>query len=242
MKKEYILFLDESKPNHKTSTFCLAGFIIEKNEYEKDFIPKINVIKKEIFDREDVIFHLYDIKKAKIPFNIFSDIKIRDKFWTGVKKVITDSNIKVLGACIDCKQYRAMYAEGNLNDEYAITMQIIIENFVHFLIENDGKGVIFAESRQENENFILLNHYYEVLTKGTLYFNRTALQKYLSVMHFPLKTENNVGLQIADFIPGALSRKYTGSHDDYGLAALFSTKLYDGGINMIQRYGFKNLL
>ncbi|HVI39036.1 MAG TPA: DUF3800 domain-containing protein [Anaerovoracaceae bacterium] len=121
-------------------------------------------------------------------------------------------------------------------------MQIIIENFVHFLIENDGKGIIFAESRREFENFELLNHYYEVLTKGTLYFNRTALQKYLSIMHFPLKGENNIGLQIADFIPGALSRKCTGRKDYQGLAALFSTKLYDGGQDLAQRFGFKNLL
>ncbi len=242
MKNEYFLFLDESKPNTNTDTFCLGGFIIEKNEYENTLIPAVNRIKKEVFNTEDIIFHLYDIKKAVVPFNIFKDSTIRNKFWIDIKKVINDSNIKVLGVCIDCKQYRTMYADGNLNDEYAITMQIIIENFVHFLIKNNGRGVIYAESRQENENYTLLNHYYEVLTKGTLYFNRTALQKYLTIIQFPPKSENNVGLQIADFIPGSLSRLSTGRRDDYNLGALFSTKLYDGGINMNERYGFKCLL
>jgi hypothetical protein len=242
MGNDYLLFLDESKPTSTTTTFCLAGFIIEKEEYDSDFNPKIKSIKNSYFGSQEVIFHLFDMKRTTGDFKIFRDKRIRESFWTDIKRVINDSEIKVLGACIDCRQYRSMYADGNLNDEYAITMQIIVENFVHFLIENNGKGKIFAESRQEHENFSLLNHYYEVVTKGTLYFHRNALQRYLSVMLFPPKNENNIGLQIADFIPGALSRKCTGRYDDFGLAELFSRKLYDGGQDLAERFGFKNLL
>lgn len=242
MSKNYLLFLDESKPTSITSTFCLAGFIIDKEEFEADFCPKIEALKNNYFGSSDIIFHLFNMKKRQGEFSFLRDNEIRRKFWSDTKQIVSDANITVLGSCIDTRQYRTMYSDGNLNDEYAITMQIIVENFVHFLIENEGKGTIFVESRQDAENFTLLNHYYEVISKGTLFFNRTALQKYLTVMHFPLKSENNFGLQIADFIPGSLSRQCTGREDFEGLAALFSTKLYDGGQNLAQRYGFKNLL
>lgn len=42
MKKEYYLFLDETKPNAHRNYFALGGYSIEKEEYEKKLIPNLS--------------------------------------------------------------------------------------------------------------------------------------------------------------------------------------------------------
>ena len=40
---EYILFLDETDTNESNQYFCLAGFIISRQEYENILIPQIKI-------------------------------------------------------------------------------------------------------------------------------------------------------------------------------------------------------
>lgn len=67
--------------------------------------------------------------------------------------------------------------------------------------------------------------------------------KNLSILSFPLKSDNNLGVQLADFIPVSFVRKLIGSKDYCVLYKLFESKLYRGyGGNMGERFGFKKLL
>ena len=44
MKKEYYLFLDETKPNAHGNYFALGGYAILKDDYENILIPKLTSI------------------------------------------------------------------------------------------------------------------------------------------------------------------------------------------------------
>ncbi|MCM1047152.1 MAG: DUF3800 domain-containing protein [Clostridiales bacterium] len=175
-------------------------------------------------------------------FEFLSDSNIRNSLFDKIKNLIQCLSISVFVASIDTERYKNMYYE-KTNDIYDIALQTILENFVHFLIEHNGIGSFFIESRNQTENKYLQICYYRLLTGGTLFINSETIMKKLSILSFPLKSDNNLGVQLADFIPVSFVRNLIGSKDYCGLYKLFESKLYRGySGNMKDRFGFKKLL
>lgn len=242
MVKEYYLFLDETKPNAHGSYFALGGYAVEKEDYENILKPNLKQIKTDLMPDPELPLHLYDMRKNINVFGFLSDVRIRNCLFDGIKKLIQSLNINVFVASIDTNKYKNMYYN-KTNDIYDIALQTILENFVHFLVENNAIGSFFIESRNQSENKYLQICYYRLLTGGTLYIDSQTIMKKLSILSFPLKSDNNLGVQLADFIPVSFVRYLIGSKDYYGLYKLFESKLYKGfGGNMEDRFGFKRLL
>lgn len=63
MKKEYYLFLDETKPNAHGNYFALGGYAILKDDYENILIPKLSKIKNDLMPNPELPLHLYDMRK-----------------------------------------------------------------------------------------------------------------------------------------------------------------------------------
>lgn len=238
---EYYLFLDETKPNAHGKYFALGGYAISKDDYENILVPKLSKIKKDIMPDSNLPLHLYDMRKNINGFEFLNDNAVRNKLFSNIKNLIKQLDINVFVASIDVTKYNFMYHE-HTNDVYDITLQTILENFVHFLIERKATGSFFIESRNEKENKYLQICYYRLLTGGTLYIDSKTIMNKLSVLSFPLKSDNNLGVQIADFIPVSFLRQITGSKDYMGLYSLFKEKLYKSCNEMPDRFGFKQLL
>lgn len=238
---EYYLFLDETKPNAHGMYFALGGYAISKEDYENVLIPKLSEIKKETMPNSNLPLHLYDMRKNINGFEFLTDNKIRTKLYSGIKNLIKQLDITVFVASIDTNKYKNMYYN-HINDVYDITLQTILENFVHFLIEKNATGSFFVESRNEKENKYLQICYYRLLTGGTLYIDSKTIMNKLSALSFPLKSDNNLGVQLADFIPVSFLRQVTGTKDYMGLYNLFKQKLYKSNNEMPDRFGFKQLL
>jgi hypothetical protein len=62
------------------------------------------------------------------------------------------------------------------------------------------------------------------------------------IFHFRQKTDNNVGLQIADFIPNSFARSF-GKNRDYrfNINTSLNNYRYDGGLGKPDRFGIKVL-
>lgn len=238
---EYYLFLDETKPNAHGRYFALGGYAISKEDYENILIPKLTKIKEDNMPNSNLPLHLYDMRKNIKGFEFLIDNCIRVKLYNEIKKLIRELDIAVFAASIDTVKYTKMY-HNHTNDVYDIALQTILENFVHFLIEKKSTGSFFIESRNEKENKYLQICYYKLLTSGTLYIDSKTIMNKLSVLSFPLKSDNNLGVQLADFIPVTFLRKATGSRDYMGLYALFEEKIYKSKNEMPDRFGFKQLL
>lgn len=73
-----------------------------------------------------------------------------------------------------------------------------------------------------------------------LFLHRNALQKHVTTISFPLKQDNNIGLQIADFIPNVL-KKYAHNlrQRTPSIKESIVKSLYDGGVNNERRFGLK---
>lgn len=244
MNKTYYLFLDESKPNVDINHLCLAGVIIEKDDYEKNIIPAVNSLKNKIFDNTEVILHETEIRNAdEVPYRVLRSPAKRNDFWAEMRNIFSSNHIKTIGAAIDCTEFKRIYQGNYANDPYFIGLQIILENFTHFLEHNNGQGIIYIESRNPTDDTRLRDHYHKIVSSGTLFLNKYAFQRKLSTINFLIKGDNNTGLQLADFVPNPFNRDCNGKKQkEPSLFDLIQSNLYDGHINLNDRFGFKKIL
>jgi hypothetical protein len=234
------LFLDELQPNSAFNHFCLAGCIIEKELYTNTVVPYVNKLKKDVFGNENVILHEIEIRRQEVAVYKIPMPK-REEFWRGMDTFFSIPDIFLtIGVAINCAEYHRLYSSDYKCDEYFVGLQIIMENFTHFLEMQDGIGSLFVESRNHKEDERLQNHYHTLKATGTLFLNKNAMQKRLGTISFPLKTDNNIGLQVADFIPNPIAR-YTGGLQQKSptLYPHIVNKLYDGGVHLSNRFGLK---
>jgi hypothetical protein len=177
-----------------------------------------------------------------MPYDILKqDFEKKKLFWISMRNAFQSFEMNTIGACINCNQYKALYRESYANNEYFIALQIILENFVHFLEHKDGKGMVYIESRNPTEDKRLASHYHTIVANGTLFLNKYAFQRRLTTINFMIKQDNNVGLQIADFIPNPINREYTASckQKKPTLFDLIYDKLYDGECGKKNKFGLK---
>lgn len=243
MSNTYYLFLDESLPDGDLNNFCFGGCIIEDGIYKKEVINKVYTLKTEVFDDRNVILHETDIRSAKT--GVYKKCRIkekREKFWDGLREIYNNTNITTIASVVNDKEYSKYYNSSYSNNCFYISLQTILENFVHFLILNNGIGHIYIEERNAKESLELRNLYYSITANGTLYFDKNVFQERLVGISFQIKEDNNIGLQLADFIPNSLNRYYSGkAQKEPNILNEILNKQYDGGIGLKDKFGFKKL-
>ena len=237
---EYILFLDESGVTPQRPYFCLAGFVIERKEYEDVLIPRINN-SKNILGDPHIVFHHTDMKKSSGKFKMLKNGEVRTKFWNEIKSIIKDTNIYTMGTYLDKVFYNGNFPKGFCKDSYLIALQKIVSNYIYFLYKHNSKGSILCESRNYKEDALAQDSYYEIVKNGTDIFNSDMVKNHLTTISFSIKKDNCVGLQVADIIPLTFMRHLQGKADDYNLHQTLFAKLYDGDIGKPDIFGFTKI-
>lgn len=237
--EEYYLFLDESKPNSNFENFTLGGVAVNKKQYD-DLVKSINKLKTDIFLNDAVILHEFDIRGKKGEFIGITQTQ-QENFFNGLGEIFSkDKLLKVLAVSINTNDLEKLYNLEEINDIYYIALQLLMENFTHFLSKNNGVGTIFLETTDIANNTKLQNLFHMLKATGTLFFKKESLQKRLSTINFAIKSENNIGLQLADFVPNPLARCALGKKQKlYSIFDDIKKILYDGELGMQNRYGFK---
>lgn len=242
--KEYILFLDESKANKEIQYFCLGGCIIEKENYINNVIPLVTQLKENVFGNKNIILHETEIRGAKNLYKKMLSTEKRNIFWNGMSSLFTNHNVTSLGVVIDISKHNKTYPATEENDweneEYFIAFQIILENFLHFLLAHNGIGKIYIESRNTFEDKKLQRQFYSLLANGSLFYKSDCFQTLLSTISFPIKEDNNIGLQIADFVPNVLKKKANNLQQRKpSIQSEIIKCLYDGNVDNKSRFGMK---
>ncbi|MCI9141749.1 MAG: DUF3800 domain-containing protein [Lachnospiraceae bacterium] len=101
MKKDYLLFVDETKPTLHSTSFCFAGIIVERTYYEKTLIKDVTNLKISHFGKSDIIFHFSDMKKNRGNFSILQNTTLRNKFWKDYVALIANASFDILGIYFD---------------------------------------------------------------------------------------------------------------------------------------------
>lgn len=237
---EYILFLDETNPTTVSPYFCLAGFVIERKEYENILIPKINDCKK-ILGNPHIVFHYTDMKKSTGEFKMLNDGKLRSQFWNKLQNVLQTSKIYTMGTYLDKVFYTGNFPKDGCKDAYLLAMQKIVSNYVYFLFKHKSRGSIMCESRNLKEDMLTQRSYYNIANNGTDIFTSDMVKKHLTTISFNIKKDNCIGLQVADMIPLAFIRNLHKKPDSYNIYQTLSSKLYDGDIGKSDIFGFTQI-
>lgn len=98
---------------------------------------------------------------------------------------------------------------GKLNDVYGLSLSYIMERVV-FYLDSIGKDEIelrtVIERRGKKEDKSLLNYYNQLLDRGTYWVNGDRMRKYFKRFDMKWKSENVIGLQVADLIAYPITR------------------------------------
>jgi len=187
-----------------------------------------------------VILHEIDIRRKQGGFKGISktqQVEFFDRLRILFEK---DALFKVVAVSINLDELRKMYCTGDTNDIYYIALQLLMENYAQFLTVNNGIGTVYLETTDVVNNTKLQNLFYMLKANGTLFIKKESLQKRLSTINFAIKSENNIGLQLADFIPNPLRRQALGmKQKPFSIYESIQEKLYDGNVGRDARFGFK---
>lgn len=240
--KDYLLFLDETRPDRHHPHFCLAGIIVKREYYEKILVKDVNNLKIKHFGKTDVIFHFSDMKKNRNDFSILIDEEKRHDFWLDFTKLLKNSVFDIMGIYFDYNKMSQLQY-GKSKNNYNIGFYMLLDNFMHYLKEKNGVGQICVESRTFNENRYLLDVFYKYQQNGSIYFTELEIKKHLSSIGFIVKGDNCIGLQLADPVPSQLMRYISKSKKDtYNIYNTLSTKIYKVDTDYENILGIKNIL
>lgn len=212
MSNKYYLFLDECGDQNLSSfdpsfpIFTLCGIIVSQERL--DFITqKINALKKEFWGDKKIILHSRDIRKCQNGFEIFFDLDIKQKFYNHINDILHEK-IYVIVCCSILKEpYIRQY--GRLNDVYGLSLSYIMERTVFYLdtlIDNNICLTTIVECRGKKEDKALLDYYNKVSDRGTYWVSSTRIRNYFKEFEIRRKSENIIGLQIADLVAYPITR------------------------------------
>jgi len=91
---------------------------------------------------------------------------------------------------------------------YHYCLNVLLERYVNFLLENNGYGDVVAEVRGKKEDRLLKSEFEHFYENGTYYLNAKVVQRKLSSKKLKLKTKEAriSGLELSDML--ALSMKF----------------------------------
>jgi len=241
-REQYSLYLDEIYTGGHFDYFCLAGFATKSENYSQIIIPEVEKLKEDYFEEGvSVVLHEQDIfkKKSGTPFQVFQSKEKRTSFWKDVRSIFESAPLTCFGVAVH-KDISQKHPHSRV--PYFIALQTIIENFIHFLVENDGYGKIYVESSNSDPHQMdeqLQQHFHYLKANGTLLYDRRILQMYLGTISLIPKVDNIIGLQLADLLPNSWNRELSVGHAQRteGLINTFHNKSYQSGTPLKKQLG-----
>ena len=155
--------------------------------------------------------------------------------------ILQSSDITILSSYFDKNDMKATYGKCAVSD-YDVAFKTLLENFVHFLRNNNGDGMVIMESRLFNENANLQNTFYQYINMGSELFSSSIVKYHLKCLGFVVKNDNCIGLQIADFIPATIVRIIKDKIDKFSIQKTIHEKIYCHDTEYEKILGIRNIL
>lgn len=257
---KYTLYLDESWINQ--DYFSLAGVVIKNNQtasvdhdvknLKVNLWPSMHArTAKSIILHQMVanqVLHAGGTRKQKLlskfgeEHAIFSREQNYNALVDGIGDIIEKNALPVIGAAVDINKVERMNDLHHVIDAYKIATQIVVENYVNFLVKNGGRGNIIFESREAGDNnktnLAVQSTFYMIKARGTLIIPEFLIQKHLNNVLFRKKSNNDCGLQIADFVPNNFARKIAGKSPSR-IGRTLLNRRYDGKVSKPEYFGVR---
>lgn len=210
MNNKYRLYIDESGTHNYSNSdaikdryLCLNGVIISA-EHNQDFIsPKWESLR-EIFTEDPdfpAIFHLTDVMQRVGVFKKLEEDEASKDFDEKYLNILDEGEFILCCVVLDKKAHSKKYGETAMHP-YHYCLNVLLERYVNFLLENDGYGDVVAEVRGKKEDRKLKSEFEHFYENGTYYLKASTVQQRLSSKKLKLKTKEAriSGLEISDML------------------------------------------
>ena len=217
----YRLFIDEVGNDHVGSAehpneryLCLLGAIFDLEYADGQFTDTLNALKLEVFGSHDVVLHRRELmKKAPAPYDLLINPERQQRFDEGILQILGDANYVAIAVMIDKKKLAEKYIRHFNPYHYCLTA--MIERYVNWLNDIDGRGDVLAEARDKKPNKrlkeankYLYKHGTAASTSAPKVLSAAEIQRRLTSGEIKLKDKkaNIAGLQLADLIANPARR------------------------------------
>jgi len=178
--------------------FLLATVIVEREDYAKEIVPRVNRLKLAHWDHEGVNLHSRDIRKADGPFSILQQRERRERFMAELGVLMTELPFTLFVTAIDKAKHRQRYGARAYNP-YELALTYTFERVVCFLEQQNETALpVVAEARGKNEDRSLEAAFYRLLAEGTPYVVAPRMRRLQCPLLFENKLRNVCGVQLAD--------------------------------------------
>ena len=208
---KYYLFIDECGDQNLTNfdpsfpIFTLCGIVMSQQELDL-ITAQLLEIKKKYWGNKKIIFHSRDIRKCEKGFEILFDLDIKREFYKEINSILGQKLYTIICCAILKDKYIKNY--GKMNDVYALSLSFIVERTV-FYLDSIGKSIdlnVIIEKRGKKEDNSLFNYYNQLIDRGSYYVNSSRIAKYFRRFEMKSKSDDIIGLQVADLIAYPITR------------------------------------
>jgi len=216
------MYLDESgdhsldKIDPKYPVFVLGGVIIDRAYARTIVAPRLQQLKDEFFDGDDLILHTADIIRAKNGFESLKDAALRDAFYAALNTMMRELEYKVVACVINKNAHRTKYGAFAV-DPYMYSLAIVVERFCHEIGDVPDGGFICAEKRGPELDFALDRAWAQLIREGTTYVHGEVIDERVVDLGLKDKGLDIAGLQLADLVVSPIGRAVMGkpTHEDW---------------------------
>lgn len=207
---KYYLFIDEcgdhnlAKYDPGFPVFTLCGILVSQHNL-RSLGKAFEDLKIEIFGSKEIVIHSVDIRKWRGPFSVLENKDLRESFFSGIQRILSQNDAYVIVSCTILKeQLNKFCVRGEEDDVYGLSLSYLIERSI-FFVDNTKNGKIpkisiVVERRGKKEDNKLLNYYNGLRNRGTKWVTVERLRTRIGDFGFKNKKDNIIGLQIADLI------------------------------------------
>jgi hypothetical protein len=206
-----IMFMDESGDHQleiidkQYPIFCLAGAIIDEQDYSRTVKPHMDKIKLDFFKTTSVILRSHSIRKCINEFNILLNAKTRTSFYEAINNFISNIPLTVLASVILKNRLKSKYVDPS--NPYEVSMVFLMERFLYFLEDEDDSGYITVEARDPKSNSDLFQVYSNILANGSKFASSVRFKSRITKIEFITKKQNENGHQLADLLAYPIANK-----------------------------------
>ena len=211
------LYLDESGDHqfkvidHRYPVFVLGGVIMDEAYARTIATEATSEFKRQFFERDDVVLHTADITRNRGVFAALADLAIRDRFCAALNELLLNLEFGIVACVIDKRRF-VNPPHTPTNDLYQVAFRVLIDRFC-VVIGNHGGGRIRAERRRPDLDRNLLSDWFTIQKDGTAHTSAATIGHRIASFSQHPKSEQLVGLELADLVVSPIGRHVAGYHD-----------------------------
>lgn len=210
LSKKFRLYIDESGTHNYSSNddiksryLGLTGFIISEEANIKFLQPKLLELKRMLANDPDElpVLHREDIVNKKGVFSKLNDEGFKKEFNKKFLSLLKNLEYALCAVVLDKKSHLERYQKSAFYP-YHYCLNVLLERYIFYLEENNGRGDVLAEARGKKEDHALKEEYSNFYEGGTYFCTPGRVQKFLTSRKIKIKPKSKMfsGLEFTDLL------------------------------------------